>query len=73
MLLLAEQNSLFGSGDPFHDIPRMVELYRSGDLKLDELILVPAGQPAHKRRQIERLGDLVQVQERLAEHGELRR
>jgi S-(hydroxymethyl)glutathione dehydrogenase/alcohol dehydrogenase len=32
------QGSLFGSGDPFHDIPRMVELYRSGQLKLDELI-----------------------------------
>jgi S-(hydroxymethyl)glutathione dehydrogenase/alcohol dehydrogenase len=32
------QGSLFGSGDPFHDIPRMVELYRSGKLKLDELI-----------------------------------
>ncbi len=32
------QGSLFGSGDPFHDIPRMVDLYRSGDLKLDELI-----------------------------------
>jgi alcohol dehydrogenase (nicotinoprotein) len=32
------QGSLFGSGDPFHDIPRMVELYRAGDLKLDELI-----------------------------------
>jgi S-(hydroxymethyl)glutathione dehydrogenase/alcohol dehydrogenase len=32
------QGSLFGSGDPFHDIPRMIELYRSGDLKLDELI-----------------------------------
>jgi alcohol dehydrogenase (nicotinoprotein) len=32
------QGSLFGSGNPFHDIPRMVELYRSGDLKLDELI-----------------------------------
>ena len=32
------QGSLFGSGDPFHDIPAMVELYRSGDLKLDELI-----------------------------------
>jgi alcohol dehydrogenase (nicotinoprotein) len=32
------QGSLFGSGDPFHDIPRMVELYMSGDLKLDELI-----------------------------------
>jgi len=32
------QGSLFGSGDPFHDIPRMVELYQSGDLKLDELV-----------------------------------
>jgi alcohol dehydrogenase (nicotinoprotein) len=32
------QGSLFGSGDPFHDIPRMVELYQAGDLKLDELI-----------------------------------
>ena len=41
MLTLMEkriQGSLFGSGDPFHDIPRMVELYQSGDLKLDELI-----------------------------------
>jgi S-(hydroxymethyl)glutathione dehydrogenase/alcohol dehydrogenase len=32
------QGSLFGSGDPFHDIPRMIELYQAGDLKLDELI-----------------------------------
>ena len=32
------QGSLFGSGDPFHDIPLMVQLYRAGDLKLDELI-----------------------------------
>lgn len=41
MLTLFEkriQGSLFGSGDPFYDIPRMVDLYRSGDLKLDELI-----------------------------------
>jgi alcohol dehydrogenase (nicotinoprotein) len=41
MLTLMEkriQGSLFGSGDPFHDIPLMVNLYRSGDLKLDELI-----------------------------------
>ena len=41
MLTLMEkrlQGSLFGSGDPFHDIPRMVELYQAGDLKLDELI-----------------------------------
>src|SRR5262249_24437747 len=32
------QGSLFGSGDPLHDIPRMVELYQTGDLKMDELI-----------------------------------
>lgn len=32
------QGALFGSGDPFFDIPRLVELYRSGDLKLDELV-----------------------------------
>jgi S-(hydroxymethyl)glutathione dehydrogenase/alcohol dehydrogenase len=32
------KGSLFGSGDPFHDIPKMIELYQSGDLKLDELI-----------------------------------
>jgi len=41
MLTLMEkrlQGSLFGSGDPFHDIPMMAQLYRSGDLKLDELI-----------------------------------
>jgi S-(hydroxymethyl)glutathione dehydrogenase/alcohol dehydrogenase len=41
MLTLFEKTvkgSLFGSGDPFHDIPRMVELYQSGDLKLDEII-----------------------------------
>jgi S-(hydroxymethyl)glutathione dehydrogenase/alcohol dehydrogenase len=41
MLTLMEkriQGSLFGSGDPFHDIPLMVQLYRAGDLKLDELI-----------------------------------
>ncbi|HEY2507834.1 MAG TPA: NDMA-dependent alcohol dehydrogenase [Streptosporangiaceae bacterium] len=41
MLTLMEkriQGSLFGSGDPFHDIPRMVELYQAGDLKLDEII-----------------------------------
>lgn len=41
MLTLFEkriQGSLFGSGDPFYDIPKMVDLYRSGDLKLDELV-----------------------------------
>lgn len=32
------KGSLFGSGDPFFDIPRLVDLYRSGDLKLDELV-----------------------------------
>jgi S-(hydroxymethyl)glutathione dehydrogenase/alcohol dehydrogenase len=30
--------SLFGSGNPFEEIPRMLELYRAGRLKLDELI-----------------------------------
>jgi len=30
--------SLFGSGDPFHDIPRLVSLYKQGALKLDEII-----------------------------------
>src|SRR5690348_5294958 len=30
--------ALFGSGNPFDDIPRMHELYRYGHLKLDELI-----------------------------------
>jgi Zn-dependent alcohol dehydrogenase len=29
---------LFGSCNPLHDIPRLLGLYRSGDLKLDELI-----------------------------------
>jgi S-(hydroxymethyl)glutathione dehydrogenase/alcohol dehydrogenase len=32
------QGALFGSGDPFTDIPRLVDMYRSGQLKLDELI-----------------------------------
>ena len=30
--------SLFGSGNPFEEIPRMLELYRAGRLKLDELV-----------------------------------
>jgi NDMA-dependent alcohol dehydrogenase len=30
--------ALFGSGNPFEDIPRMLELYRDGRLKLDELV-----------------------------------
>jgi S-(hydroxymethyl)glutathione dehydrogenase/alcohol dehydrogenase len=32
------QGSLFGESNPTWDIPRMLELYRSGDLLLDELI-----------------------------------
>ena len=61
MLTLMEkriQGSLFGSGDPFHDIPLMVQLYRSGDLKLDELITTTytprpdqPGLPGHAGRQ----------------------
>lgn len=30
--------SLFGSGNPYLDIPMLVRLYQNGDLKLDELI-----------------------------------
>jgi alcohol dehydrogenase (nicotinoprotein) len=30
--------SLFGSSNPFHDIKKMLELYRTGDLKLNELV-----------------------------------
>ncbi|WP_103381691.1 NDMA-dependent alcohol dehydrogenase [Pseudonocardia dioxanivorans] len=32
------QGSLFGSGDPFKDIPRLVDMYQAGQLKIDELI-----------------------------------
>jgi S-(hydroxymethyl)glutathione dehydrogenase/alcohol dehydrogenase len=32
------QGALFGGGNPFDDIPRMLEMYRAGKLKLDELI-----------------------------------
>jgi NDMA-dependent alcohol dehydrogenase len=32
------QGALFGSGNPFDEIPRMLELYRAGRLKLDELV-----------------------------------
>src|SRR5580658_6804160 len=32
------RGSLFGSSNPRHDIPRMLELYNTGQLKLDELI-----------------------------------
>jgi S-(hydroxymethyl)glutathione dehydrogenase/alcohol dehydrogenase len=30
--------SLFGSANPVYDIPRLLDLYRAGDLRLDELI-----------------------------------
>jgi alcohol dehydrogenase (nicotinoprotein) len=30
--------ALFGGGNPFEEIPRMLELYRAGRLKLDELV-----------------------------------
>jgi len=32
------QGCLFGSCNPFDDMPRLFSLYKSGDLKLDELI-----------------------------------
>jgi alcohol dehydrogenase (nicotinoprotein) len=32
------QGALFGGGNPFDDIPRMIDLYRNGHLKLDELV-----------------------------------
>ncbi|HEX6196068.1 MAG TPA: zinc-binding dehydrogenase, partial [Jiangellaceae bacterium] len=32
------QGFVFGNCNPLHDVPRLLELYRSGDLKLDELI-----------------------------------
>ncbi|MGH3318645.1 MAG: NDMA-dependent alcohol dehydrogenase [Streptosporangiaceae bacterium] len=32
------QGALFGAANPLYDIPRLLGLYRSGDLKLDELI-----------------------------------
>jgi NDMA-dependent alcohol dehydrogenase len=32
------QGVLFGSANPLYDIPRLLGLYRAGDLKLDELI-----------------------------------
>jgi NDMA-dependent alcohol dehydrogenase len=32
------QGSLYGSGSPTYDIPRLAQLYREGNLKLDELI-----------------------------------
>ena len=32
------EGALFGGGNPFDDIPLMLDLYRSGRLKLDELV-----------------------------------
>jgi len=32
------QGALFGGGNPFEDIPLMIDMYRSGRLKLDELV-----------------------------------
>jgi alcohol dehydrogenase (nicotinoprotein) len=32
------QGTLFGSANPIYDIKKMLDLYRSGDIKLDELI-----------------------------------
>jgi len=32
------QGALFGGGNPFDEIPRLLELYRAGRLKLDELV-----------------------------------
>jgi S-(hydroxymethyl)glutathione dehydrogenase/alcohol dehydrogenase len=32
------KGALFGSSNPRHDIPRYLELYRLGELKLDELV-----------------------------------
>ncbi len=32
------QGSLFGSSNPFEDIPRILDLYRAGKVKLSELI-----------------------------------
>jgi alcohol dehydrogenase (nicotinoprotein) len=32
------QGALFGGANPLHDIPKILGLYRSGDIKLDELV-----------------------------------
>ena len=32
------QGALFGSSNPFEDIPRILDLYRAGKIKLSELI-----------------------------------
>ena len=37
------QGALFGGGNPFDEIPRMLELYRAARLKLDELVTTRYG------------------------------
>jgi alcohol dehydrogenase (nicotinoprotein) len=32
------KGTLFGDCNPTHDIPKLMALYRKGDLKLDELV-----------------------------------
>jgi alcohol dehydrogenase (nicotinoprotein) len=32
------QGALFGAANPLYDIPKILDLYRSGDIKLDELV-----------------------------------
>jgi S-(hydroxymethyl)glutathione dehydrogenase/alcohol dehydrogenase len=32
------RGALFGDSNPLYDIPRLLRLYRDGDLKLDELV-----------------------------------
>ncbi|MPY86230.1 MAG: alcohol dehydrogenase [Actinophytocola sp.] len=32
------RGALFGSSNPRHDIPRYLEMYQTGQLKLDELV-----------------------------------
>ena len=32
------KGTLFGSGNPMHDIPNLIGLYQAGKLKLDELV-----------------------------------
>ena len=32
------EGALFGGGNPFDEIPRLLELYRAGRLRLDELV-----------------------------------
>ena len=52
------KGTLFGSGNPMHDIPNLIGLYQAGKLKLDELVTNTLharrhqpGLPGHARRQ----------------------